>query len=122
MAYYNWNDKKQQETKLIIEGVDMNNREEVEKKFAELKRKKKTSSFFGLLAFLIIFVVVGDFVYVNFFDGTPILALREKLVDGIKYKGLGYEVLVCDNGDKYLNEKDMRSLVQIKGMGCEGCI
>lgn len=104
MAYYTWDDKKTKDNRIIIEGVDMNDREAVEKKYQELKRRKNMLSFVGIIAVLVIVAVGLDFWNVNFNDGTPILALKSEVKNGIKYTGLGYEVLVCDDDTKYLNE------------------
>ena len=107
MAYYNWEDKKPKDNKIIIEGVDLNDREAVMNKYKELKRKKTVLSLVTFIAVLVIVVVGFDFWNVNFNDGTPILALKTNVKNGIHYQGLGYEVLICSD-EKYLNESDKK--------------
>ena len=107
MAYYNWEDKKPKDNKIIIEGVDLNDREAVMNKYKELKRKKTVLSLVTFIGVLLIVVVGFDFWNVNFNDGTPILALKTNVKNGIHYQGLGYEVLICSD-EKYLNESDKK--------------
>lgn len=104
MAYYNWEDKKQKDNRIIIEGVDLNDSEAVMNKYKELKRKKTTLSLVSFVAVLIIGVIGFDFWNVNFNDGTPVLALKTDVKNGTHYQGLGYEVLVCNDDVKHLNE------------------
>ena len=73
MARYTWDDKKPKDNKIIIEGVDLNDREAVEKKYKELKAEKSFLSVVLFLAAFVIGFVVFDFWNVNFNDEEPLI-------------------------------------------------
>ena len=96
-------DKKPMETPPnVFYGVDVNNRLAVEKEFKKLKWRHR------LVTMLVIIFLIGlggfvyDYIRVTELGGKPIFVIEEKVVDGTKFKGLGYEVLYCNNGDRFV--------------------
>ena len=96
-------DKKPSETpENIFYGVDVNNKAAVEKEFSKIKRKHRNVTIAVIIFLLIVGVILFDFFRVNFFDAKPIFAIEEKVDKGTMFTGLGYKVLYCSNGEKYI--------------------
>ena len=82
-------------------GVDVNNREAVEKEFERLKKQHRTVTIVVIIALLVLGFLIFDFIRVTEFDGKPFLAFEQEVEEGTKFVGIGYEVLYCKNGDRY---------------------
>ena len=82
-------------------GVDVNNREAVEKEFERLKKQHRTVTIVVIIALLVLGFLIFDFIRVTEFDGKPFLAFEQEIEEGTKFVGIGYEVLYCKNGDRY---------------------
>lgn len=96
-------DKKPMETpENIFYGVDVNNKAAVEKEFLRLKKVHRNVTLVVVVVLLILGVFVLDFCRVNFFDAKPIFATEESVERGTLFSGLGYKVLYCNNGDRYV--------------------
>lgn len=96
-------DKKPMETsENIFYGVDVNDKKAVEREFLRLKKKHRNVTIVVLIAMMILGIIVFDFCRVNFFDARPIFAIEKKVEKGTLFKGIGYNVLYCSNGEKYL--------------------
>lgn len=82
-------------------GVDLNDKKAVEKEFY---RQRRVHSFFTII-FIAMFGVLGvflfDFFRVNFQEGKPLLALKQTVTGGTLYKGIGYQVLYCEDGSRH---------------------
>lgn len=96
-------DKKPKDTsKNIFYGVDVNNKQAVEQEFKRLQARHRN------ITILVIFVLIGlgivgfDFYRVNFIGGKPIFAISQKVERGTLFKGIGYNVLYCENGERYI--------------------
>lgn len=108
MAYYNWEDKKPKDNRIIIEGVDLNDREAVENKYKELKKKRGISTFVCFLAFSIIIFVAFDFWNSNFNGGEPIIpffAVKEE--DSNKGEVKTYKDVLHASLLDYFNKKKL---------------
>ena len=83
-------------------GVDLNDKKAVRKEFA---KRRATHTFFTLI-FIAIFaalaVVAFDYYKVYEMNGKPFFAVKKSVEGGTLYKGIGYEVLYCDNNERYL--------------------
>ena len=85
----------------LYQGIDLNDKKAVQKEF---NKRRRVHSFFTIV-FIVIFCCLGvllfDFYRVNFKDGKPLIAVKELVDGGSLYKGIGYEVLYCDDGSRY---------------------
>lgn len=83
------------------QGIDLNNKDEVRKEF---NRRRAVHSFFTLI-FIAMLGVLGVFLFdfwrVNFREGHPLFAIKTTVENGKLYKGIGYQVLYCDDGSRY---------------------
>lgn len=96
-------DKKPSETPdNIFYGVNVNNKEDVEKEFKRLKKKHKNVTIMVIVVLCILAIISFDFLRVNYGNGKPIFAIEEKVERGTLFTGLGYKVLYCNNGNKYI--------------------
>lgn len=96
-------DKKPMETpENVFYGVDVNNKVAVEKEFLRLKRKHRNVTIVTIIVLMVLGVILFDFVRVNYFDAKPIFAVEKKVEKGTLFTGLGYNVLYCNNGERYL--------------------
>ena len=93
-------------------GVDLNDKKAVKKEFA---KRRATHTFFTLI-FIAIFgalaVVAFDYFRVYEMEGKPIFATKKSVDGGTLYKGIGYEVLYCDNDQRYLGAVLYQSCVE----------
>ena len=80
-------------------GVDVNNRMAVEQEFQRLRKRHRTVTILVILALIVLGFFVFDYIRVTEMGGKPYIALKEKVEDGTKYKGIGYEVLYCSNDE-----------------------
>ena len=83
-------------------GIDVNNKEAVEKEFKRLKNRHRLVTIVVIITLLVLGFFVYDFIRVTELGGRPIFVISEKVEDGTKFKGIGYEVLYCNNGDRYV--------------------
>ena len=96
-------DKKPMETpENVFYGIDVNNKVAVEKEFYRLKKQHRNVTIVVIVALLILGIFVFDFFRVNYFDAKPILAIEKKVKKGTLFTGLGYNVLYCKNGERYV--------------------
>ena len=93
-------------------GVDLNDKKAVKKEFA---KRRATHTFFTLI-FIAMFgalaVVAFDCFRVYEMEGKPIFATKKSVEGGTLYKGIGYEVLYCDNDQRYLGAVLYQSCVE----------
>ena len=96
-------DKKPMETpENKFYGIDVNNRAAVETEFERLKKRHRVVTVLTIIALLLLGFFVYDYIRVTELGGKPIFVIEEKVEDGTKFKGLGYEVLYCNNGERYV--------------------
>ena len=93
-------------------GVDVNNKQAVEQEFLRLKKQHKTVTIVVIVALLILGIIFFDFCRVNFMDAKPIFAVEEKVERGTLFSGLGYKVLYCNNGDRYVGSVLYKTCVE----------
>lgn len=86
----------------VFYGVNIQDKQAVEREFLRLRKKHRNITIITVILLAIIGVFIVDFCRVNFFDAKPILAIPKKVENGTLFTGLGYEVLYCTNGDKYI--------------------
>ena len=93
-------------------GVDLNDKKAVRKEFY---KRRATHTFFTLI-FIAIFAALGfvafDYFRVYEMNAKPIFAIKKAADGGSLYKGIGYEVLYCDNGERYLGAVLYQSCIQ----------
>lgn len=90
-------------------GVDINNKQAVEKQYKKLKRKHILVTILTILIMGILVFLIYDFSRVNFMDKKPLLGIKENIEGGYIYKGLGYKVMYCDNGNIYKSYLENKS-------------
>jgi len=83
-------------------GVDVTNRKAVEKEYARLKKRHRIITIVALAVIAFLGLIVFDFVKVNYLGTRPLFAIRKKVENGTLYKGIGYNVLYCKSGDRYV--------------------
>lgn len=83
-------------------GVDVNNKDAVEKEFKKLKRRHQLVTIVVIITLLVLGFFVCDYIRVTELGGKPLFVISEKVEEGTKFKGLGYEVLYCNNGERYV--------------------
>jgi hypothetical protein len=82
-------------------GVDVNNKAAVEAEYERLRRQHRNVTIFVIILLLILGFFIFDFIRVTELGGIPIFVIEEKVEEGTKFKGLGYEVLYCNNGERH---------------------
>ena len=83
-------------------GIDLNDKKAVRKEF---NKRRATHTFFTLV-FIAMFAALGvvafDYFRVYEMEAKPIFAIKKAVDGGSLYKGIGYEVLYCDEGERHL--------------------
>ena len=82
-------------------GVDTNDKNAVRAEYIRLKRQHRIITFLSIIAIGVLLFFVFDFVRVNMMDQKPILAIKTRVDSGNLYKGVGYKILYCDDGEVY---------------------
>lgn len=111
------NRKPAPKTENIFYGVDANNRQAVEEEYKRLKKQHRNVTILVIVVLIILGAIFFDFARVNMLGGKPIVAISKKVDNGTLFTGLGYKVLYCDDGNKYIgaelyktcNEPDMKT-------------
>ena len=99
------NKKWQNDNENIMYGVNILDHAAVEKKFKQMKKRKRILTLISLLALAVLGFVIYDFWNVNFNEGMPIVALKESVEFGTEYTGISYNLVVCEDGKRILNDK-----------------
>ena len=81
-----------------------------------LRKKHRNITIITVILLAITGVFIVDFCRVNFFDAKPILAIPKKVEKGTLFTGLGYEVLYCTNGDKYIGSVQFQTCGNTTGV------
>lgn len=103
-------------------GIDVNDKAAVEKEFQRLKKRHRNVTILVIVVLCILGVFIFDFWRVNFIGGKPLFAISSKVERGTLFKGIGYNVLYCNNGERYIgsvlyktcdepNENDFRNFI-----------
>lgn len=103
-------------------GVDVNDKNAVVNEFNRLKKRHRNITILVIVVLCILGVILFDFWRVNFVGGKPIFAISSKVERGTLFSGLGYKVLYCDSGERYIgsvlyktceepNENDFRNFL-----------
>jgi hypothetical protein len=93
--------KKHDETNMYY-GVDLNDKKAVEKEFRRRNNIHRLVTLVAILLILALGVVFADFCRVNYMGGRPVFAKYSKVKNGTLFEGLGYSVLYCTNGERYV--------------------
>lgn len=96
------NKKKEERTPNYFYGIDINNKEAVQEEYDRLRIKHRNITIFALIVLACLSFVVGDFLRVTKLGGKPIFATSKKVERGTLFSGLGYKVLYCNNGQRYV--------------------
>lgn len=83
-------------------GVDTNDKEAIKEAYKKYRTRHIVITFFVVIVLAFLGVIIFDFYQVNANGKLPIISLKEKVDGGTLYKALGYKVLYCDNGDRYV--------------------
>jgi len=83
-------------------GVDINDKAAVEKEYQRLQKRHRKITILVIIVLAILGIIGFDFFRVNSVGGKPIFALSKKVDRGTLFTGLGYKVLYCENGDRYI--------------------
>lgn len=96
------NRKPAPKTENIFYGVDVNDKQAVEKEYARLKKQHRKMTVIVIIILAILGGIIFDFVRVNTLGGKPIVAISEKVENGTLFSGIGYKVLYCNDGSRYI--------------------
>ena len=111
------NKKWQNDNENIMYGVNVLDHAAVEKKFKQMKKRKRILTLISLLTLAILGFVIYDFWNVNFNEGMPIVALKDTVEYGTEYTGITYKLIVCEDGKRILN--DNKGTKCVKSVGSE---
>lgn len=98
------NKKWQNDNENIMYGVNILDHAAVEKKFKQMKKRKRILTLISILVLAVLGFVIYDFWNVNFNEGMPIVALKENVEFGTEYTGISYKLIVCEDGKRILND------------------
>ncbi len=96
------NKKSHEQTPNYFYGVDVNNKEAVREEYERLRKKHRNITIFAIIVLGCLSFVLGDFLRVTKLGGKPIFATSKKVERGTLFSGLGYKVLYCNNGQRYV--------------------
>lgn len=88
--------------KNIMYGVDVQDKEQVRAKYNQLKIRHILITFFVVILFCGLGVIVLDCINVMKNHSKPIFAIKEKIANGYLYRGIGYTALFCDDDSVYI--------------------
>ena len=83
-------------------GVDVTDKKAVQQEYNRLKRRHTIITIIALGVMAFLGLIVFDFVKVNFFRAKPLFSISKKVENGTLYKGIGYNVLYCKDGERYV--------------------
>lgn len=96
-------DKKPRETPAnYFYGVNVNDKEAVKEEYEKLRKRHKVITIVVIIAIAVFGVILFDFCRVNFMGSKPLFAVSKKVERGTLFQGIGYKVLYCSNGERYL--------------------
>ncbi len=96
------NRKPNNTTRNVFYGVDINDKAAVQKEYEKLQKQHRKVTIIVVIVLLILSVIGFDFVRVNFMEAKPFFATSKRVEGGTLFSGLGYKVLYCENGERYL--------------------
>ncbi len=96
------NKKKHEQTPNYFYGVDVNDKEAVREEYNRLRNKHRLITIFVIAVLGCLSLVVGDFIRVTKLGGKPVFATSKKVERGTLFSGIGYKVLYCNNGQRYV--------------------
>ncbi len=96
------NRKPAQQTENIFYGVDVNNKQAVMKEYKRLKQRHRFFTILSIVVLAFLGWIILDFVRVNTMGGKPMVAISKKVENGTLFQGIGYKVLYCDDGERYI--------------------
>ena len=102
------------DTENIMFGVNVHDKEAVKQKMKQIRRRKFFLTLLSLVIIGALGYVIYDFYNVVAKEGTPVFALKENIENGVKYKGISYELIKCNDGKRYLNEMNKTCVVEEK--------
>lgn len=83
-------------------GVNVNDKDAVEKEFDRLRKRHIGTTILVIVMLFVFAFFIYDYIRVVELGGKPIFAIEEKVEQGTKLKGIGYEVLYCSNGERHV--------------------
>lgn len=83
-------------------GVDVTNHKAVEKEYNRLKKRHTFITMMVIVLIGVLGLIFFDFYRVNSVGGKPIFAVSKKVENGRLFSGIGYKVLYCDSGERYV--------------------
>lgn len=94
--------RKVDSTKNVFYGVDVNDKAAVQKEYEKLQKKHRKITILVIVVLCVLGCIIFDFYRVNFMGGKPIFAVSSSVDRGTLFQGLGYKVLYCENGERYI--------------------
>lgn len=94
--------RKVDSSKNVFYGVDVNDKVAVQKEYERLQKKHRKITILVIVVLCILAVIFFDFYRVNYAGGKPIFAISSSVDRGTLFQGLGYKVLYCENGERYI--------------------
>lgn len=94
--------KPQEQTKNEFYGVDVNDRQAVQEEYNRLRKRHTIITIVVIIALIVLGFLAFDVYRVTELNGKPILAFSKKVDKGTLFSGIGYKVLYCENGERYV--------------------
>lgn len=94
--------KKPVDNRNMFYGVNVNDKQAVQKEYERLQKQHRKVTILVIIVLAILAVICFDFYRVNFMNAKPLFAVEKKVDGGTLFSGLGYKVLYCENGERYL--------------------
>ena len=82
-------------------GVNVNDKRLVKKEYDKLKSQHQKFNILVTIFIALLIIPLGDFILVNFLNFKPVLAIKETVDNGVLYHGIGYNVYICNDGQRY---------------------
>ncbi len=83
-------------------GVNVNDKEAVRVEYERLRKKHRNITIMVIIVLFALSLVIVDFCRVNYLGGKPLFAISKRVERGTLFTGLGYKVLYCQNGERYI--------------------
>lgn len=96
------NKKPQEQPKNEFYGIDVNDKQAVQEEYNRLKKRHKMITIVVIIVLIVLGILGFDIYRVTELEGKPILAISKKVDKGTLFSGIGYKVLYCENGERYV--------------------
>ena len=83
-------------------GVNVNDQEAVRQEYNRLRKKHRNITILIIIVLILLSLIIVDFYRVNYYQAKPLFAIQKKVEKGTLFNGIGYKVLYCQSGERYI--------------------